>query len=77
MTPMLRKVEEAVCGTNGGRSPKLAAYYAHWERAIFHALTALVLNSMRSMTAMLSNPTPNAEEIARPSPLFKVTPHTT
>ena len=72
MTPMLRKVEEAICGTNGGRCPKLAAFYAHWERAIFHALNALVLRGTRSMTAMLSDST---DELQRGSPLFKVCQH--
>jgi dynein heavy chain len=46
MGPLLRKVEEAVCGTNEGRAPKLAPYYAHWERAVFQALNAMVMGGM-------------------------------
>ena len=44
--PLLGKVEEAVAGTNTGKSPQLAAYYQHWERAIFAALNRMVLNGM-------------------------------
>ena len=62
MVPMLRKVEEAVCGTNGGRAPKLAAYYAHWERAVFHALHAMVINGMKALTDMLT-PSESSGEI--------------
>lgn len=72
---MLRKIEEAVGGTNGGRSPKLAPYYAHWERAVFHALNALVLNGMKALTTMLSDCKTDAETQEQPGKptLFKVT----
>jgi hypothetical protein len=38
-----------VAGTNTGKSPQLAAYYAFWERAIFNALNSMVLNAMGSL----------------------------
>ena len=44
--PLLGKVEEAVAGTNTGKAPQLAAYYQHWERAIFAALNRMVLSGM-------------------------------
>ena len=36
--PLLTKMEGLVVHTNTGRSPKLAQYYAYWERKIFNAL---------------------------------------
>lgn len=51
--PLLRKVEEVVTGTNTGRAPQLAGYYAHWERCVFTALNAMVLNGMRTLVGML------------------------
>ena len=71
MTPMLRKVEEAISGTNGGRSTNLVTYYAHWERAVFHALNAMVLHGMRSLTAMLSDRAQDGVEPSCRQPLFK------
>lgn len=47
--PLLGKIEEVVAGTNSGKSPALAAYYAFWERAIFNALNAMVLNAMMAL----------------------------
>ena len=44
--PLLGKVEEAVAGTNTGKSAQLRGYYQHWEKAIFFALNDLVLNSL-------------------------------
>ncbi len=70
---MLRKVEEAISGTNRGQSTKLAAYYAHWEQAVFHALNALVLHGMRSLTSMLSNRAQDTDEHSCRRPLFKAT----
>ena len=37
--PLLTKMEGLVVNTNTGRSPKLARYYAYWERKVFEALT--------------------------------------
>ena len=44
--PLLVKVEEMVVNTNTGRSPRMAAYYAHWEQQIFNALTKMVISSL-------------------------------
>ena len=60
MTPLLRKIEEAVCGSNGGRAPRMAQYYGHCERAVFHALNALLLSSVRALAALLA-PSGNGE----------------
>lgn len=72
--PLLRKVEETVTGTNTGKSPQLASYYAHWERSIFNALNAMVQQGMRTLVAMLS--ARNAKRAAaagqpKKAPLFK------
>ena len=65
MSELLRKVEEAVLGSVSGTAPALAQYYAHWERAVFHALNALTLGGMTSLQRMLegvspANPGPHA-----------------
>ena len=44
--PLLGKVEEAVAGTNTGKSAQLRGYYQHWEKEMFFALNDLVLNSL-------------------------------
>ena len=50
--PLLGKIEEAVGGTNTGKSPQLASYYAHWEAKVFHAVCDLTLNSLRATHAL-------------------------
>ena len=72
---LLRKIEEVVTGTNNGKAPQLAGYYAYWERSIFTALNAMVLNAMRMLVTMLharsAKKAAAAGLQARP-PLFKV-----
>ena len=41
--PLLGKVEEAVAGTNTGRSPQLRDYYAHWEKEVLNGLNSMVM----------------------------------
>ena len=75
ITPLLRKIEEAVIGTNTGKAQLLLPYYAHWERVIFRAVNALVHNALRALVKLLSVPgSPGAEPGAHhaPRPLFKV-----
>ena len=67
---LLRKVEEAVLGSITGRAPGLAQYYAHWERAIFHALDILIVGGMASLQKLLDAPASGVEPRA---PLFQVT----
>jgi hypothetical protein len=50
---LLGKMEEVVAGSNTGRTPKLAAYYHHWEMCVFNALNTLVLNGMDALLAMM------------------------
>ena len=70
MSEVLQKVEEAVLGTVSGRAPALAQYYAHWERAVFHALNALTVGGMTAMLRALEGPSStNAEPRA---PFFEV-----
>ncbi|DBA95316.1 TPA: Dynein heavy chain cytoplasmic [Trebouxia sp. C0006] len=73
---LLRKIEEAVSGTNNGKAPQLAGYYAYWERSIFTALNTMVLTAMRTLVTMLharsAKKAAAAGLQARP-PLFKVT----
>jgi len=46
---------QVVAGTNTGKSPQLAGYYAYWERAIFNALNAMVSNAMNNLQSMIDN----------------------
>ena len=75
MGGLLRKIEEVVTGTNNGKAPQLAGYYAYWERSIFNALNSMVLNAMRMLVTMLharsAKKAAAAGLPARP-PLFKV-----
>lgn len=74
---LLRKIEEVVTGTNNGKAPQLAGYYAYWEQSIFSALNNMVLNAMRMLVTMLharsAKKAAAAGLPARP-PLFKVSP---
>lgn len=78
ITPLLRKIEEAVIGTNTGKAQLLLPYYAHWERVIFRAVNALVHNALGALVKLLSAPGGQPAESRThhaPRPLFKV--HTT
>ena len=68
--PLLGKIEEAVAGTNSGKSPALQSYYSHWERAIFGALNQMVLKAMASFQTMMDSRKSKSED--RKPPLFKV-----
>ena len=68
--PLLGKVEEAVAGTNTGRSAQLRGYYQHWEKAIFLALNDLVLNSLDEIARLFDERAPGRRLGA--SPLFKI-----
>ena len=74
--PLLGKVEEAIAGTNTGRSDQLASYYLHWERAIFNALTKMTLKSLVSFQKILNKSIQSSMEKdpykTGPQPLFKI-----
>ena len=76
ITPLLRKIEEAVIGTNTGKALLLLPYYAHWERAIFRSVNALALNSLHTLVRQLSTTGSEAANSSAPHPaappLFKV-----
>lgn len=76
ITPLLRKIEEAVIGTNTGKALLLLPYYAHWERAIFCSVNALALNSLHTLVRQLSTTGSEAPNSSTPHPaappLFKV-----
>ena len=75
ITPLLRKIEEAVIGTNTGKAQLLLPYYAHWERVIFRAVNALVHNALGALVKLLSVPGGQLADTGAhhaPRPLFKV-----
>ena len=43
LTPLLRTVEEMVCGTASGRAPTCAKFFAHWEAGLHQALHDMIL----------------------------------
>ena len=68
-------MEEAVAGTNTGRSPQLKVYYAFWEQAVFRSLNKLVLNALTTFVEMLNTRSPRKVVASggKPKPpLFKV-----
>ncbi|XP_072163343.1 dynein axonemal heavy chain 10-like [Diadema setosum] len=51
--PLLTKMEGLVVHTNTGRSPRLHAYYAFWERRVYETLTKMVLKNLTEFSAAL------------------------
>jgi len=49
IVPLLKKIEDAVLGTNTGAAPSLATYYAYWEQKIFKAITLMALNGLGTL----------------------------
>lgn len=43
ISQLLIKVEGRIANTNSGKSPKLASYYAYWEKRIYQVLTQLIV----------------------------------
>jgi len=73
IAPLLGKIEEAVAGTNTGRSPQLKEYYYFWEKGIFNALNTLVLNGMSTfLTMILKRNVRKMDPALLKMPLFKV-----
>ena len=74
--PLLGKVEEAIAGTNTGRSIHLLSYYLYWERVIFEALTKMTLRSLASFKSLLDKSIHSAvpDNIRKNTntPLFKI-----
>lgn len=74
--PLLGKVEEAIAGTNTGRSEQLASYYLHWERAIFNALTKMTLRGLVAFQDILNKSIESSMEKdpykKGAQPLFKI-----
>ena len=52
LTPLLRTVEEMVCGTATGRAPACAKFFAHWEAGLHQALHDMILQ-VCNLTACL------------------------
>ena len=53
MTPLLRTVEEMVCGTATGRAPACAKFFAHWEAGLHQALHDMILQVPHLLLALL------------------------
>ncbi|NXG46545.1 DYH10 protein, partial [Psilopogon haemacephalus] len=51
ISPLLIKVEGRVANTNSGKSPKLASYYAYWEKRIYQVLTELIVKNLQAFNA--------------------------
>ena len=53
LTPLLRTVEEMVCGTATGRAPACAKFFAHWEAGLHQALHDMILQVPHLLLALL------------------------
>ncbi|NWR83762.1 DYH10 protein, partial [Furnarius figulus] len=49
--PLLIEVEGRVANTYTGRSPKLASYYAYWEKRIYQVLIQLIVKNLQAFNA--------------------------
>ena len=47
--PLLIKMEGLVVYTNSGKSPRLKAYYFHWEKKIFDAIIRMVNSNLANL----------------------------
>ncbi|NXF83053.1 DYH10 protein, partial [Sclerurus mexicanus] len=50
--PLLMEVEGRVANTNTGKSPKLASYYAYWEKRIYQVLIQLIVKNLQAFNAV-------------------------
>jgi dynein heavy chain, axonemal len=77
---LLGKMEEVVAGTNSGKSTHMASYYQYWERNVFNALNAMILDGMSQLHEMMQSRSIQADDSAsdcggldvKKLPLFKV-----
>lgn len=51
--PLITKVEGLVFGTNTSNSPKMASYYAYWEREIYNTIVKMVTNNLTKFNQIL------------------------
>jgi dynein heavy chain len=61
--PLVTKVEGLVFGTNSSKSPKMATYYAYWEKEIYNTIVKMITNNLNKLNEMLVNPS---------EPLFQI-----
>ena len=53
---IVTKVEGLVFGTNSSKSPKMAAYYAFWEKEVYNTITKMIMNNLTKFNESLANP---------------------
>ncbi|NXN18460.1 DYH10 protein, partial [Indicator maculatus] len=53
ISQLLIKAERRVANTNSGKSPKLASYYAYWEKRIYQVLTELIVKNLQAFNAAI------------------------
>ncbi|XP_077995609.1 dynein axonemal heavy chain 10-like isoform X2 [Glandiceps talaboti] len=56
--PLLTKMEGLVVHTNTGRSPRLASYYAYWERRVYESLTKLITRNLSTFNEAITSEKP-------------------
>ena len=54
---MITKVEGLVFGTNTACSPKMASYYAYWEKEIYDTICKMIINNLTRFNENLVPPT--------------------
>lgn len=58
VTPVLRKMESVVLGTNTGRSPRMEHYYRYWEQQIYYAWLLLAKRNLEAFNKNLAGSEP-------------------
>ncbi|MEE6504167.1 hypothetical protein FKM82_005082, partial [Ascaphus truei] len=56
--PLLTKMEGLVVHTNTGKNPKMAQYYAYWERRVFNTLTKMIIKNFQAFNGVLLGEVP-------------------
>lgn len=54
--PLVTKVEGLVFGTNTSKSPKMATYYAYWEKEIYNTIIKMITNNLTRFNEKLVHP---------------------
>ncbi len=78
MPDILKKIEETVAETSGGRSPVMADYYQHWHDRVAASLTSLVTRGLQTLLHNLGGPADTGQGTSHrpnhpvPPPLFRV-----
>lgn len=58
LTPSLVKIEEILFGTRTMQAEPMASYYAFWEKQLFQATVAMILDNLEDFSHLVSGSKP-------------------